>query len=151
MIENNTAERSISNKKYSLIANMVLLVWFFLDMIGVYFDTGYLVTRSWKDDGVYFLFSLIAFLFYVFKENIGKYLLSAWLFLWLVTQFFSHEWVTITGGGANKIKYFEGALKWAVSETTYIPDVYHIILHFLILSAFLTTVIYLIRLRKKRI
>ena len=149
MTENNTLKRNTPNKKFSIAANLVLLVWFSLDMTGVYFDTGYLVTRSWRDDGIYFTIFLSALLLYLFKEKIGKYFLSAWLFIWLLTQFLNHEWFTIAGGGTRKIEYFQDALKWVTSETRYIPDVYHTILHLLILSALLTTIIYLIRMRKK--
>ena len=50
------------NKKYSIAANAVLLLWFFLDMIGIYFENKYLVTRSWREDGIYFVIFLLAFL-----------------------------------------------------------------------------------------
>ncbi|TCL54088.1 hypothetical protein EDD76_1224 [Kineothrix alysoides] len=49
---------------------------------------------------------LIAFLLYILKEKAGKYFLLIWLFLWSVTQFFSHEWFTIMGNGEGKIQYF---------------------------------------------
>lgn len=137
------------NKICSLAVNGALLIWFFLDMVGVYFDNVYLVTRSWQDDGVYFIIFLAVLLLYIFKESIGKYVLSAWLLVWLVTQFLSHEWFTLVGGGQKKIAYFKGALKWATSETRYIPDVYHTVLHILILAALATTIIYIVKLKMK--
>ncbi|HWT75292.1 MAG TPA: hypothetical protein VN258_11340 [Mobilitalea sp.] len=138
------------NKKYSMAANAALLVWFFLDMVGIYFDNEYLVTRSWRDDGIYFVIFLIAFLTYIFKEQIGKYILSVWLSIWLITQFLSHEWFTIVGNGQRKIEYFKNALKWTECETRYIPDVYHTILHILILLALITSLIYVIKQRMKK-
>lgn len=138
------------NKKYSIAANAVLLLWFFLDMIGIYFENKYLVTRSWREDGIYFVIFLLAFLTYIFKERIGKYVLSAWLSIWLITQFLSHEWFTIAGKGQGMIKYFKNALKWTEGETRYIPDVYHTILHILILTALIATIVFIVKQRRKK-
>lgn len=41
-------------KKTFLICQILLLIWFFLDMTGVYFKDSYLVTRSYIDDGLFF-------------------------------------------------------------------------------------------------
>ncbi len=138
------------NKIYSIAANAVLLLWFFLDMVGLYFDEVYLVTRSWRSDGIYFVIFLIAFLTYLFKEQIGKYVLSVWLVMWLTTQFFSHEWFTIVGNGEGKIEYFRASLKWIKCDTRYIPDIYHTILHILILAALIAVIIYAAKLRKSK-
>ncbi len=137
------------NKKYSLVANAALFIWFFLDMVGIYFGNKYLVTRSWREDGIYLVIFVGALLIYIFKEQLGKYILIVWLSMWLVTQFFSHEWFTIAGNGQKKIEYFNNALKWTECEIRYIPDIYHTILHILILTALITTILYTIKLRKK--
>lgn len=129
-------------KIYCVIANLILLAWFFLDMIGIYFGKKYLVTRSYREDGIYFVIFLLAFLLFLFKERAGKYVLSAWLSIWLFAQFFSHEWFTIFGGGEGKIRYFENAIKFIYSDSRYIPDVYHTILHIFILAALVTTLCY---------
>ena len=42
-------------KRYCIIPQILLLFWFFLDMTGIYFRNTYLVTRSYKDDGIFFL------------------------------------------------------------------------------------------------
>jgi hypothetical protein len=136
-------------KRSCIIANIVLLGWFFLDMVGLYFGELYLVTRSWKDDGIFFLIFLISLLLFIFKERVGKYILAIWLGIWLVTQLLSHELFTIIGGGEGKIRYFEGSIKLINSNTLYIPDLYHIILHVLILIALITTLLYSITLEKK--
>ncbi len=133
------------SKKQCLWANFALLAWFFLDMIGVYFGDTYLVTRSWKEDGIFFVIFVVALMIFIFKENIGKYMLAAWLTLWLITQFLSHELYTVIGGGENKIRYFEGSIKLIKSDTLYIPDLYHIILHILIVIALLLTIRYIIK------
>ena len=121
----------------------------FLDMVGLYFGELYLVTRSWKDDGIFFLIFLISLLLFIFKERVGRYILTIWLSIWLVTQFLSHELFTIIGGGEGKIRYFEGSIKLINSDILYIPDLYHIILHVLILIALVTTLLYSSSLKNK--
>jgi len=136
-------------KRSCIITNIVLLGWFCLDMVGLYFGELYLVTRSWKDDGIFFLIFLISLLLFIFKERVGRYILTIWLSIWLVTQFLSHELFTIIGGGEGKIRYFEGSIKLINSDILYIPDLYHIILHVLILIALVTTLLYSSSLKNK--
>src|SRR6056297_2640940 len=125
-----------------IIANLTLLVWFFLDMTGVYFENTYLVTTSWRDDGLFFLVFVFALVFFIVKERIGKFVLIIWQTLWLITQIISHEWYTLVGGGGRKISYFKDSIKLIHSESRYIPDLYHIILHLLIFIALVTTILY---------
>lgn len=135
-------------KKYCIISNIVLLLWYFLAMVGVYFGDKYLVTRSYKDEWIFMVIPLVLFMIFIFKEKIGKYLLASWLGMWFVTQFLSHEWYTIFGNGfmgtlEGKFEYFENAIKFIDSDTIYFPDVYHIILHILIIIAFIATLKYI--------
>lgn len=70
-------------------------------------------------------------------ESIGKWVLFVELALWLIEQFFCHEYFTIFGSSSKKLKgyneCFEGTVKlFPVSETRLIPDLYHIVLHLLI-------------------
>lgn len=74
---------------------------------------------------------------YVFWKSVGKWVLLAELILWLVAQFFSHEYYTLFGASPQKLKgynkCFEGTVRlFPVSETRLIPDLYHIVLHLLI-------------------
>ena len=142
-------------KRYCIITQTLLLLWFFLDMTGVYFSNSYLVTRSYKDDGLFFLIYLVAMILFIFKEKIGKWAVWVWTSLWFVIQFLCHEWYTIFSKGVmgsleDKIKYFSGAVKWLEIDGRYIPDVYHTILHILILAVVITTALY-IRNSKKRV
>ncbi len=132
-------------KKYVIICCLALLVWFFLDMIGLNFGNKYLVSQSFSDDWIFFIIYVISLIMFAFKEKIGKYILYVWLFLWFITQFFSHWYFTIIGQGLNKIEYFKGSIKLIESTTIYIPDIYHIILHLLIIVAFVTLNIYLLK------
>lgn len=127
------------NKKVSIAANVCLLIWFALDMTGLYFSDRYLVTRSYADDGIFFIIYAVAFALFLFKDKIGKPVLSIWLAMWFVTQFMSHWWFTIFGGGEGKMRYFEGAIKIIESNEIYIPDLYHTVLHILILAALICT------------
>ena len=142
-------------KRYCIITQTLLLLWFFLDMTGVYFSNSYLVTRSYKDDGLFFLIYLVVMILFIFKEKIGKWAVWVWTSLWFVIQFLCHEWYTIFSKGVmgsleDKIKYFSGAIKWIEIDGRYIPDVYHTILHILILAVVITTALY-IRNSKKRV
>lgn len=142
----------IMRKKYCLIANILLLFWFFLDMTGVYFGDKYLVAASFKDDWIFMLIYLAVLIIFILKEKIGKYTLIGWLSVWFISQFLSHEWYTIFGKGfmgtiENKIKYFENSLKLIESSTIYYPDAYHIILHILILVSLVMTIKYCVKKR----
>lgn len=132
-------------KKYCVCVNILLLVWFFLDMVGVYFEGTYLVTRSWKDDGIFMIIFAVTLVLFILKERIGKYILVGWQALWLITQFISHEWYTIVGSGEEKMRYFSGSIKLFYSENRYIPDLYHIVLHILIAVSLVLASLYIIR------
>ena len=82
-------------------------------------------------------------------EPIGKWVLFVELALWLVEQFFCHEYFTIFGSSSKKLKgyneCFWGTVKlFPVSETRLIPDLYHIVLHLLILADLVLTAILLV-------
>ena len=141
-------------KIYCIISQVVLLIWFFLDMTGLYFGDKCLVTTSYKDDGILFLIYLAAIILFLAKEKIGRWLVIVWLSMWFVIQFMCHEWYTIFNNGfmgslEGKIEYFSGTIHWLIIEGRYIPDVYHTILHILILGALTVTIIYTAKIRKK--
>ena len=83
---------------------------------------------------------------YLIWEPIGEWVLLVELILWLIEQFFCHEYFTIFGASAKKLKgynkCFEGTVKlFPVSETRLIPDLYHIVLHLLIATDLLLVVL----------
>lgn len=138
-------------KIHCIIVQSILLLWFFLDMTGLYFGNNCLVSRSYKDDGIFFLINLIVFVLFIFKERIGKWL----AIVWFAIQFICHEWYTIFNGGfmgtlQGKIDYFSGTIQWLQIEGRYIPDVYHTILHILILCALISTIVYSKKIAKKK-
>lgn len=111
-------------------------------MIGVTFANRLLVIQSWKEDGIFFVIFIVSFLCFILKEKMGKYILSVWLFIWFATQFYFHWFFTIFGPWEGKIKYFNNTIKLIPSTIVYIPDLYHIVLHLLILFALVSTIIY---------
>lgn len=68
-------------------------------MTGFYFQDKCLVTRSYKDDGIFFLIYLVMVIFFIVKEKIGKWIMIGWLMMWFITQFLCHEWYTIFNSG----------------------------------------------------
>lgn len=122
--------------------NMILLLWFGLDMIGLSIKGELLVSRAYQDDGIFFLIYLMMFLFFMIKPKKGYYGLFAWLILWFITQFFSHWYFTITATGQEKIEYFSDTIKFIYSSDIYIPDLYHIVLHIFILLSIASLVLY---------
>ena len=137
-------------KKIVIIFCSILLFWFFLDMTGLYFGDKYLVSQSFKDDWIFMLIYLVVFLLFIFNDKFGKYFLGSWLFMWLATQFYFHWYFTITGKGLNKIEYFKGSIKLINSETRYIPDLYHIVLHIFILVLLISVIFYIVKDKKKK-
>ncbi len=142
-------------KIHCIAAQITLLVWFFLDMTGVYFGDKCLVTRSYKDDGIYFLIYLATILLFITKDRIGKWLVLVWSAIWFTIQFLCHEWYTIFNSGfmgtlEGKIKYFSGTLQWLKIEGKYIPDIYHTVLHILILLVLASTIMYIKKDKKKQ-
>ena len=95
---------------------------------------------------VLFTLGICSFLLW---EQIGKWVLLVELVLWLVEQFFCHEYFTIFGSSSKKLRgyneCFDGTVKlFPVSETRLIPDLYHIVLHLMILADLLLTAILLV-------
>lgn len=137
-------------KKIVIIFCSILLFWFFLDMTGLYFGDKYLVSQSFKDDWIFMLIYLVVFLLFIFNDKFGKYFLGSWLFMWLATQFYFHWYFTITGKGLNKIEYFKRSIKLINSETRYIPDLYHIVLHIFILVSLISVIFYIVKDKKNK-
>ena len=111
-------------------------------MVGVSFDGKFLVTRSWQEDGIFFLLYITSFMWFIFKAKSGKIILTAFLILWFSLQIYFHWCFTIFGPWEGEIRYFSNTIKLFRSDAIYIPDLYHIVLHFLILFALVSMVRY---------
>ena len=123
-------------------------------MTGLCFGDKCLVTQSFKEDGIFFIVYLITIIVFLIKESIGKWLVIGWTSMWFVIQFLCHEWYTIFNSGfmgtlEGKIAYFSGTIQWLQIDGRYIPDVYHTILHILIVISLTVTIIYSAKNKKK--
>lgn len=130
----------VTKKRFAVISSVILLMWYSLSMLGLKIGGQYLVEGALKNEWMFLLIPTITLLIFAFSKRVGKYIHLAWLSLWLVTQFLSHEWYTIFGSGflgeaTRKIEYFENCVKLISIEGRYVPDLYHIILHILIVVA----------------
>ena len=133
------------SKKICIRANLILLIWFFFDMTGLRIGNFILTEMAWQEDGIFFIIYIACFLLFLFKDKFGKYVLSIWIFLWGITQFFSHWYYTIFGASQSKLNMYNNIYSETYhivsrSETTIVPDLYHIILHILIVISFLCTI-----------
>ena len=75
---------------------------------------------------------------YHFLPSAGKWILLAILILWFVVEFFCHWYYTVFGAGAKKIRGYNECFRdtvrlFPMREDRLIPDMYHIVLHLLIL------------------
>ncbi len=146
---------AMKKKRFAIIANIILLVWYLLAMFGVKIGDKYLVEGSFKEEWMFMLIPVITFLLYIFTKNIGKYIHLVWLCMWFITQFLSHEWYTIFGSGfmgtpEGKIQYFQNCIQVVNIQGVYVPDFYHIILHVLILLAFVSIILGSDKAKKKQ-
>lgn len=138
------------DRRRPILANVALLIWFFLDMTGLNINGRILVTRSYKEDGIFFMIFLTLLILFIFKDRFWKYFLTAWLLMWFIAQLLSHWYFTIFGPSVGKINYFANTIKLINSADIYIPDLYHIILHILIFIALINMIRYCAISGKKR-
>lgn len=136
----------MDKKKYAIIINVLLLIWYFLSMVGLKIGSKYLVESAFKDEWIFMLIPTLTLLLFVFLGKGGKYVHLIWLAMWFVTQFLSHEWYTIFGSGFmgdtdSKINYFEDCIQLVSCQGRYVPDLYHIMLHVLIILSIISIVI----------
>lgn len=83
------------------------------------------------------LYTLGLVAFYCFPPA-GKWMLFGILLLWFIVQFMCHWYFTIFGASDRKLKGYNDSFRGTVrifpmSEKRIVPDLYHIVLHILIL------------------
>lgn len=69
----------------------------------------------------------------------GKWILLTILLLWFIVQFLCHWYYTIFGASEKKLRGYNECFRdtiriFPMSEVRLVPDLYHIILHILILT-----------------
>jgi len=143
------------SKKLCIIANGILLAWFFFDMFGFAIGNFVLVEAAWNSiDGIWFLIFAGLFVLFCVKDKYGKYPLSVFVIIWAVIQFTSHWYYTVFGVSEEKLvgynKFFSNTYRIIpVSYSRLIPDFYHIMLHLFILFALSCMIAYCIKEKKK--
>ena len=75
---------------------------------------------------------------YYCLQSAGKWVLLTLLVLWIIVQFFCHWYFTIFGASQEKLKGYNDCFRdtvrlFPMSEKRLVPDLYHIVLHILIL------------------
>ena len=83
------------------------------------------------------LYSLGIVLFHWFQPA-GKWILSGILTLWFIVQFMCHWYYTIFGASERKLQGYNDCFRESIrifpmSDKRLVPDLYHIVLHILIL------------------
>ena len=134
-------------KKWILIFNIALLFWYFLSMTGMKIGNEYLVTSAFEEEWLFMFVPITTFILMLITKKVGRIIHLVWLGMWFVTQFLSHEWYTIFGSGFmgdmnNKIAYFADCIQLIDVNERYVPDVYHVVLHILIIVAFIMTLLF---------
>ena len=124
-----------------LILCGVQLLWFF-GCIVTYRIAGRLLVEGMgvksAEFGMFCAFALGIALYLVFPD-IGIWVLRAVLTFWAVVQFFCHWYYTIFGASEKKLRGYNQCFRETIhllpaSETRVVPDLYHIVLHLLLLS-----------------
>ena len=124
----------------TIIFQAALWIWF-LGCVITYRAGKHLLVEGMGIKSAEFLmlcFYSAALVSYYLIRPVGKWILLGVLILWFIVQFFCHWRYTIFGASQRKLKgyndCFRGTVRiWPASEKRLIPDLYHCILHLLIL------------------
>ena len=124
-----------------VLVQIVLWIWF-LGCIRTYRIGKYLLVEGMGIKSAEFvmlcLYSIGLISFHFFQPA-GKWILFAILMFWLVVQFFCHWYYTIFGASESKLQGYNDCFRntihiFPISEKRIVPDLYHMILHILILG-----------------
>ena len=123
-----------------LIFELVLLAWFWGCIVT------YKIGKCTLVDGmgihsaefIMLLIYTMSILSYLLFPKIGRFIVLAALVFWLIVQFFCHWYYTLFGASDMKIKGYNECFKNTIRifpqrDNKIIPDLYHIVLHLLIL------------------
>ena len=136
-------------KKIATISIGVLFTWFTLDITGFAIGEFILVVSAFKDEPIDILwwgFFVIAFILFIFKYKIGKYIMLVFLVIWAAGQgaiyFRDKEGIQ----GYYNFFYKEGTHRLIPASDLYlIKDTYHIFLDFFILVSLVCVIIFILK------
>ena len=132
----------------------LLLLWFTFDITGLKIGQTKLVTSAFIDEPIDFVFWLIfigSIVLFILMDKIGKYIIAGFIFLWggvQLSMYFKSK------SGIESYNQFFSDTHHIIeaSENFIVKDTYHLILDVLILSAFISAILYIIlKLRTKRL
>lgn len=122
------------------LCQAALLLWFFGCIRSYYIGKRILVEGMGIKSAEFIMFCLysIGLLCHYLLQPFGKWILFSVLTFWFIVQFFCHWFYTIFGAGRKKIQGYNDCFRdtirlFPMSEKRLIPDLYHIVLHILIL------------------
>lgn len=125
----------------TILAQIALFGWFFGCICTYKIGKRVLVEGMGLKSAEFVMLCLfvIGCLIFWLAPVVGRWLLLAVLAFWFVVQFFCHWYYTIFGASKKKLQGYNSCFKNTVrifpaSETKLIPDLYHIVLHLLILT-----------------
>lgn len=115
----------------------ILFIWFSFDMTGLSFGQTKLVTSAFIDEPIDFVFWLIflaLFVLFILKDNIGKYVLSAFVLVWGIIQY--SMYFKSTEGITNYNEFFSDTHHMIpASDNFLVKDTYHFFLDIFIFLA----------------
>lgn len=114
-------------------------------MTGFEIGGKWLVETAFKDDGYRMCIYIVCLILAYFIGRVGKIVLLGQLSIWLIIRLLCHEWYLFfdkgpMGDANGKIEYFRNTIKLFEIEGRYLPDLYHITLHILILWSVISVV-----------
>ena len=137
-------------KTYVKMVLIALLVWFSLAVIGVSFGETTLTLRDFDFTTIlFFCIYAVLVILYFLKENIFKYIMVVFCFLWLTAQAMNY-FLSPAGVAAYNRIFNDTHHIISPSNTIAIPDTYHMILQALIALAFVSLLVFCIKTRKSR-
>lgn len=124
----------------ALIAQLTLWIWFLGCTITYRIGNKLLVEGEGLKSPEFFmlcLYSLGLIVFHCFQP-VGKWILLGILALWFILQFMCHWYYTIFGASERKLQGYNDCFRdtvriFPMRDKRLIPDLYHIVLHILIL------------------
>lgn len=133
-------------KIIALFFSGLLLLWFTFDITGLKCGNIKIVTSAFVDEPIDFVFYIVfiaSIVCFVFKEKIGKYVLSTFLLLWGIFQFTTYCKSGDSIAAYNK-QFVDTHHIIAASNDILVKDTYHIFLDVLILLALISAITFLL-------
>ena len=123
----------------TILIQVALWVWFFGCVTTYRIGKVLLVEGIGIKSAEFFMLCLFSFglVSYHLFQPVGKWILLIILVLWFIVQFLCHWYYTIFGASETKLQGYNDCFRdtirlFPMSEKRLVPDLYHIILHVLI-------------------